>query len=167
MTVIKNQIILEKISGAERKIDCESDAGISINISEGSISPDELVDLLIQPSFSGPFEFPKDMEPASPAYLIKTSKKMELKKPLIVRMQHSAKLQTEEDCKNMVFLRANSIPEYRGSNPVYVFREIEDVRGAFTIKNQFGEIVLTSFGWWRAFIRKGRMNGTSALVINK
>ena len=157
--LIKDQKYLEKISSAGKKIDLESDAGISIDIPEGSISPDESVDLLIQPCFSGPFENPKDMEPASPAYLIETSKQIALKKPLMMKMQHSVKLQTEEDCKNIVFLRASSDPEHRGSNPVYVFKEIEDVRGTFTIENQFGEVALTNFSWWRVFFRKQKIKG--------
>ena len=119
MVLIKDKRILEKISSAGKKINHENDAGISIDIPEGFILPGESV--LIQPSFNGSFEIPKNMKPASPAYLIETSKQIELKKPLIVRMQHSAKLQTEEDCRNMMFLRASSDPEYRGSNPVYVF----------------------------------------------
>ena len=118
------------------------------------------MDLLIQPSFSGSFEIPEDMEPASPAYLIEINEQIELKKPLKMKMQHSIKLQTEEDCKNIVFLRATSDPEYRGSNPVYVFKEVEDVRGTFTTKSQFGEVALKNFSWWGAFIKKGRIKGT-------
>ena len=159
MVFVKDQKILEKISSAGKKIDHESDAGISIDIPEGSISPDESVDLLIQPCFSGSFEIPKDMKPASPAYLIETSEQIVLKKPLTMKMQHSVKLQSQEDCKNIVFLRASSDPVYRGSNPVYVFKEVEDVRGTFTIKSQFGEVALTNFSWWRAFIKKGRIKG--------
>ena len=143
---IKN---LEKISSVGKKIDHECDVGISINIPEGSISPDESVDLLIQPCFSGSFEIPEDMEPASPAYLIETSKQIVLKKPFTVRIQHSAKLQTEEDCKTMVFLRASSDPEYRGSDPIYVFREKEGAGGKFNEGSQFGEVALTHFSFLR------------------
>ena len=117
------------------------------------------MDLLIQPSFSGSFEIPEDMEPASPAYLIETSEQIVLKKPLMMKMQHSFKLRSQEDCKNIMFLRASSDPEYRGSNPVYVFKEVEDIRGTFTIKSQFGEVALTNFSWWGAFIKKGRIIG--------
>ena len=117
------------------------------------------MDLLIQPCFSGSFEIPEDMEPASPAYLIETSEQIVLKKPLMMKMQHSVKLQSQEDCNNIVFLRASSDPEYRGSNPVYVFKEVEDIRGTFTIKSQFGVVALTNFSWWRAFFRKGRIKG--------
>ena len=153
MVLVKDQRILEKISSAGKKIDHESDAGISIDIPEGSISPDESVNLLVQPSFSGSFKIPEDMVPASPAYLIETSKQIVLKKPFTVRMQHSAKLKTEEDCKNIVFLRASSDPEYRGSDPVYVFREVEGARGTFNEGSQFGEVALTHFSWWMAFLR--------------
>ena len=113
------------------------------------------MDLVIQPCFCGSFEMPEDIEPASPAYRIETNKKMELKKPLLVRIQHYANLQTEEDCKNMVFLRANSDPDYRVSKPVYIFKEVDGVEGKFTAgESQVGEINLIQFSWWRIGVRK-------------
>ena len=50
----------------------------------------------------------------------------------------------------MVFLRASSDPEYRGSEPVYVFKEVEDAMGRFNNDgSQTGEIELQKFSWWR------------------
>ena len=156
MVLVKDKRILEKISSVGKTIDHKNDAGITIDVPEGSISPDESVDLLIQPCFSGSFEIPKDMKPASPAYLIETSKQIVLKKPLKMKMQHSVKLQTEEDCKNILFLRASSDPDYRG---VYTFKEVEDVKGTFTLNSQFGEVALTNFSWWRTFFKIRRIQG--------
>ena len=44
---------------------------------EDSLPSDESVDLVIQPCFSGSFEMPEDIKPASPAYLIETNKKVD------------------------------------------------------------------------------------------
>ena len=153
MFTTNNQMNVEKVTSAGRVIDLD-DIGISVTVPEDSLPPDESVDLVIQPCFSGPFEIPEDMEPASPAYLIETNKKVELKKSLSVRIQHYADLQTEEDCKDMVFLQANSDPDYSGSKPVYIFKEVEGVEIKF--RGQVGEIELTHFSWWR--IGKRRKN---------
>lgn len=138
---------MEKITCAGKVIDLEDDIGLSIVIHADTISKDESLDLMIQPSFSGPFEMPDDIEPTSPAYLIEIRKKIHLKKPLSVRMKHYAGDQMKE---KMVFLRASSDPEYRGSEPVYVFKEVEDAMGRFNNDgSQTGEIELQKFSWWR------------------
>ena len=140
------------LSCAAKVIDLEDNIGISIVVPQDSLPPDEAVNLAIQPSFSGSFEMPEGIEPASPAYLIEiTKKKVELKKSLLVKMQHYANLQTEEDCNSMVFLQANS--ENRGSKPV--FKEVDGDKGKFTVsESQIGEINLTQFGWLRIGIRR-------------
>jgi hypothetical protein len=107
-------------------------AGVSLSISTSSVDEDE--DLIIQPSFSGPFELPEGIESVSPAYLIKTPKEVEFKKDVDVRLQHNADLQTEEDCESMVLLQASSTPTYEdhGSSPVYKFKEIDSGDDAFS-----------------------------------
>ena len=160
--ITKNQRVVEHLSCSAKEIDLKDDIGISIVVPEDSLPPDESVDLVIQPCFSVSFEMPEDIGSASPAYLIETNKKVELKKSLLVRIQHYANLQTEEDCNCMVFLRANSDPKYRGSKPAYIFKEVDTVEGKFTIgESQVGEIELTHFSWWRIGIRmiKGLFSG--------
>ena len=151
----------EQITSARKEIHLEDDIGISIVTPENTVLPDESVDLVIQPclAFSGPFEMPGDIESASPVYLIKTNKKVEFKKPLLLKIQHYADLQTAEDCKDMVFLRANSDPVCRGSGqPVYIFRKVEGDMGKFSKDgSQIGEIALTHFSWWG--IGKRKSNG--------
>ena len=46
-----------------------------------------------------------------------------------------------------MFLSASSTPEYRGSTPVYVFKEITDTKGLFRPGQEkpFGEIQLNYF----------------------
>ena len=153
--------VIEQIPHAGKEVDHRDDMGLFIDIPEGSISPMESVELVIQPSFNEIFETPKGFEPASPAYLIETSKKIELKKPLLVKMQHYIRAKNENDCKSMVFLRASSVPEYRGSDPVYVFKEEEGgIKGKFHADgSQYGEIELINFSWWRIFSRR-RIRGS-------
>ena len=118
------------------------DVGIEIAIPENSLK--EPLELSIHPCFSGSFDLPHGYESASPAYLIKHNKKDFLKE-VTVKIQHYACLQNEEDCEDMVFLSASSIPQYRESRPVYVFKEIQGKMGRFRPGDQVGEMSLRHF----------------------
>ena len=101
--------------------------------------------LQIYPCFTGPFQLPDDCESASPAYLIKPSRRVEFKKDVRVEIHHYVCLESEEDCEDMVFLSASATPEFRESGPVYVFKEIKEAKGVFQPGYQVGEIALRHF----------------------
>ena len=120
--------------------------GICLSVPEESLSStEEPLTLTIHPCFSGPFELPDNCESASPAYLIKHSRRVEFQEDITVKIHHYASLEGEEDCDDMVFLSASSTPEFRGSRPVYVFKEIEGAKGIFKPGYQVGEIALRHF----------------------
>ena len=132
----------EFITSDEKTINLE-DVGISITFPENSLpSTDPPLEVTILPCFSGPFEMPDGIESVSPAYIIKYNRKITFLKDVILKIQHYANLQTEEDCKNIVFFSARCTPKYRGSSPVYVFKEITASKGLFRPrqKKPFGEI---------------------------
>ena len=137
----------ESITSDEKTINLEN-VGISITFPENSLpSTDPPLEITIQPCFSGSFEMPDGIESVSPAYIIKYNQKITFLKHVILKIRHYANLQTKEDCENMVFLSASSTPEYRGSTPVYVFREITDTKGLFRPRQEkpLGEIQLKHF----------------------
>ena len=103
------------------------------------------IDLQIIPSFTGPFELPPGYDSASPTYLIRPSRRVEFKKDVVIKISHHINLQTKEDCQDMVFLSASSTPTYRGSRPVYTFKEIQGVKTVFRPGDQVGEISLRHF----------------------
>ena len=120
---------------------------------------DNSTELLIQSSFSGPFEMPEGVESVSPAYLIQTKHKVEFKKDVDLKLHHNAHLKTEEDCKDMVFLKAKSTPAYRGQEctPFYQFEEIDDGSSAeFSSRWKFGKIKLSRLFSWFKIGRKQR-----------
>ena len=120
--------------------------GLSLSIPNKTLSSTEKsVDLLIHPCFSGPFELPSGYEPASPAYLIELSRKVDILRDVTVRVHHYACLQSEEDCEEIAFLSASPIPQYREYGPVYIFKEIKKSKGVFSMKSQVGEIALRHF----------------------
>ena len=138
----------ETITSDEKTIDLVQDVGISLTFPENVLtSTYPPLEVAIRPCFSGSFVLPDDIELASPAYLITSNREVTFQKDLIVKIQHYANLQTEEDCENMVFLSASSTPEYRGSNPIYKFKEIKEAKGMFRPgqKQPLGEIQLKHF----------------------
>ena len=134
----------EFITSDEKTINLE-DVGISITFPENSLpSTDPPLEISIQPCFSGSFEMPDGIESVSPAYIIKCNRKITFLKDVI---RHYANLHTKEDCENMVFLSARCTPEYLGSSPVYVFKEMTGTKGLFWPRQEkpLGEIQLKHF----------------------
>ena len=120
--------------------------GIRMYIPEDSLSDgEEPVTLLVHPCFTGPFELPDDFESASPAYLIKSNRRVKFQRDVTLEIHHYARLESEEDCEDMVFLSASATPEFRESGPVYVFKEIKGAKGVFKPGYQLGEITLRHF----------------------
>ena len=141
-------LVLDQVTIPQKDITCKEvvleGVGICVSIPEDSLSPmEDPLTLQIYPCFTGPFQLPDDCESASPAYLIKPSRRVEFKKYVRVEIHHYACLESEEDCDDMVFLSASATPEFRESGPVYVFKEIK--KGVFQPGYQVGEIALRHF----------------------
>ena len=119
---------------------CFKSMGLSLHVPEGLLG----AEWNIHPCFTGPFKLPDKYESASPAYLI-LHNKAPFQKNVTVRMHHYANLRSEEDCKDMTFLSASSMPEYRDSHPVYTFKEIVGSKGIFKPGDQVGEVSLRHF----------------------
>ena len=129
-----------------------------------SSSSKEPLAIYIRTCFSGPFELPEDYESASPAYLIRCSRKVEFQKTttVTVKIHHYACLESEEDCDDMVFLSASSTPEIDMSGPKYRFRKIEDARVSFRPGHQVGEITLKHFYLIRV-ARRRRLDSSGSI----
>ena len=137
----------ETITTTEKDISLE-EVGISLSIPKDAVSStDPPVEIQIQPCFSGSWELPMGVELVSPAYIVKPNREVEFKKDVLVKIWHHANLESEEDCEDMMFLTARSTPEYRGTRLVYVFREMNGVKGSFTPRQEqpVGEIGLKHF----------------------
>lgn len=147
--------IQETLTFEEREINYEKEMGISIFIPENSVRVEETIGVVIQPSFSGTFAGPADLEPVSPAYLVKTEGEAQLQRDITVKIQHNASIETEEDCKDLFFLKASSSPSYRGPlfGPIYIFHEIDRSKVKFGLESrQFGEAKVKDLSWfmiWR------------------
>ena len=138
----------ELITSDKKTIDLMKDVGLSLTFPENSLpSSDIPLELAIQPCFSGSFVLPDDIELSSPAYAMIPNREVTFQKYLELKIQHYANLQTEEDCKDMVFLSASSIPKYRGFSPIYEFEEMKEAKGLFRPgqKQPLGEIRLKHF----------------------
>ena len=152
------------VTREEKTIDLVEDVGISLKFPENTLpSTDPPLEVAIQPCFSGSFVLPEDIALASPAYAITPNREVTFQKDLVVKIQHYANLQTEEDCEDMVFLLASSTPEYKGSIPIYKFKEMKEAKRMFRPgqKQPLGEIQLKHFsiiGVGKKIIKKIKSN---------
>ncbi len=136
------------VTPLESCVDLLRESGFSLSFPQDSLSSsDPPLEVSIQPCFSGPFELPDNIELVSPAYVIKHSRKVNFIKDVTLKIRHYANLQTDEDCKDMVFLTASSSPKFRDSNPVYVFKEMKAANSSFKPNEEepVGEIALRHF----------------------
>lgn len=142
--------------------------GIRVDIPEQSLSSEEeTVDLVIRPCFNGPFELPPDYESASPAYLIRRSRKVTFLKEITIIIHHYSSLKNEKDCEEMVFFSANSTPQYINNNPTYRFKHIRGSKGKFKSKSQIGEIQLKHFCLIKIGRKRNRVQKTGAAKKKK
>ena len=149
----------EVITSEGRKLDYEEEMGVSLLVPEKCLKDDEQLDVVIQVSFSGTYAGPEELEPVSPAYLVRTTGEgVQLQKDLTLRIQHIACLEEEEDSKGLVVLKASSAPSYRGPifGPIYVFHEMKGSEVKFD--GQFGEVRTRDFSWFMIW-RKKKANG--------
>lgn len=148
------------ITAEESKFDFKEELGMCLSIPENSISENESLELFVLPAFSGPFAGPEGLEPVSPAYLIKSDKEMQFTKDVTVQIQHNASLITEQDCEDLVCMRASSIPLHRGPlfGPLYIFHEVNRSKVKFSLDDgPFGELKTNQFSLfmiWRNLWRK-------------
>ena len=141
--ILEGTVMQEVITSRECTLE---GMGIRVSIPQDSLSSaKEPLTLQIHPCFSGPFQLPNECESASPAYLIKHSRRVEFQEDVKVIIHHYACLESEEDCDDMVFLSASATPELRESGPVYVFKEIKAAKGVFKPGYLIGEITLRHF----------------------
>ena len=134
------------------------EAGIVLSVPEQALTASvEPLELSVRPCFTGPFKLPEEYESASPAYLIHPSKRVGFQKKVTLRIQHYARLQSEEDCEKMTFLSASSTPKcVDGSSPVYTFKEIESAKGVFRPGDHQGEIALSHFCMVKVATKRSR-----------
>ena len=157
----------EALTSEEKKLNYEKEMGISLHIPENAIGFNEATNIVIQPSFSGPFSGPAHLEPVSPAYLVKKEGEVQLQKEITVKIQHNANIETKEDCKDLFFLKADLHPSYRGPlfGPMYIFHVIDRNRVTFSLDNpHFGEAIVNDLSWfmiWRKSPKIGLDSGKS------
>ena len=98
---------------------------------------------------------PEGVESVSPAYLIKTTNEVEFNEPVDLTLQHTSYIQTAEDCKEMVFLKA-SITSHKDSDSRLKFEEIDNASAAvkFSPGEGYGSLILKKLSSWFKIGRK-------------
>lgn len=151
------------------------DAGISLSIPEGTLSPEEDGDFLIHPCFNGPFQFPTGYESVSPTYLLQPSRAVKAQRDVTLRIHHYASLQSEEDCEEMAFFSASATPQYRrqidpesyqqSASVSYIFKEMKPSKVvSFKPKDRVGEIAIRHF-CFVTICRRNRLPHHSGTIL--
>ena len=107
-----------------KEIDLKEEMGMAISIPSGAPFKDEEIELAA--SFSGAYKTPEDVTSVSPAYIIETSSKMEFRKEIEVKIQHTANIKTEEDQQNLTVMKASSTHLEKDS--VRKFEEMKETK---------------------------------------
>ena len=118
-----------------KEVSLEQEMGVSISIPRNAVVKEEQLDLAT--SFSDSYQMPDGVESVSPAYIIETSKEIiELSGDIEVRLQHTANVETEEECRDLMVLRAALSPSLKGSasNAVHKFEKEEEIKAKFSLK---------------------------------
>ena len=100
---------------------------------------------------------PEGVESVSPAYLIKTTNEVEFHEPVDVTLQHTSNLQTAEDCKEMMFLKASiTSTAHKDSDSRLKFESIDNASAAvkFSPGEQHGGLKLKKLSSWFKIGRK-------------
>ena len=114
------------------EISLHNEIGMSISIPKDAMVSEEQIHLAT--SFAGAYSIEGNVESVSPAYIIDTAKKIEFSKDVEVKLQHTANLETAEDYRDMVVLKANSTPSQSdySSTSVQELKELDGVKVEFS-----------------------------------
>ena len=111
------------------------DIGVTVSIPAGAIHENESVSLEVHPVAYGKVEMPENCVSHSPLYIIPTQK---MHQEIKISIEHSCNIETEEDCKKMVFLGLDPQPD----GTTYRVKEIPNAKTNFKIGSREGEIYL-------------------------
>ena len=112
------------ITSRAKEIDLKEEMGMAISIPRNAAVREEQIQLTA--SFSGAYKLPEDVTSVSPAYIIETSREVEFRKDVEVKLQHTARLQTAEDRQDVMVMKAsNKTPSQRGKFEEIVGAKLE------------------------------------------
>lgn len=118
------------------KINFEDETGMSLSIPENAT--DQKVGLSLAISLSQASEMPDNVDPVSPVYVLEIATEIKFRKEVEMKLQHTANLQTAEDCKDMVVLMSHD------SSPALKFEEMEGGSVEFHRNGRFGMLKMKS-----------------------
>ncbi len=131
----------DSVSSKAKKI-LWDEIGVFLDIPEGAVPPDKVLNLTVWPCIQGPFVPPPGYQFASPVFIIGPQFKFE--KKLLLQLSHFIRLQSSDDCEKMVFLSARSTSHFTKDGKLgYHFNLLEG--GSFEVGRPVGSINLSHF----------------------
>jgi len=146
-----------------KEANLQEEMGVAISVPRNATVRDEHVD--ISTSFAGAYETPEGIASVSPAYTIETSREVKFNQSVEVRLAHTANLETAEEQKDVVVMKASCTPSQQGaaSNAVHRFEEMEGTRLTFRprcVVMKVKHFVSSIFKVGRRKKRRGSTEGT-------
>ncbi len=138
------------LSGSPWKVSVNSEAkkiqwkeiGVFIDIPEGAVPPEEILNLTVCPCIKGPFVPPPGYQFASPVFII--GPEFNFEKKVLLQLSHFIQLQSSHNCEKMVFLSARSTSQSTKDGKLgYHFKVLEG--GSFEVGRSVGSISLSHF----------------------
>lgn len=125
--------------------------GVELQIPGHAIKQGESVEFTIQGCIDGPFELPEDVHFASPVFVITPHYQFEREVTLLEEIY--VHLQSNEDCKGVVFLTSPSKPKLDDDGSSWIF-QISEIKPQCLATSrrvwvQLKQFCLFCFGIWR------------------
>ncbi len=119
-----------------------AEIGISFDIPEGAVPPEESLNLTVWPCIKGPFVLPPGYDLASPVFIV--GPEIKFHKEILLQMAHFVQLQSPDDCQRLTFLSAPPTPQSnKGEEPRYPFKVFK--RAMFQVAQSVGSVELSHF----------------------
>ena len=117
------------------------DIGIEFTIPQRAVPSGKLLNLTVMPCLGGPFLLPNGYDIASLVYMVFPA--FDFSEKVQLSMTHFMNPETDEDCEDMTFISAPSVPTFRDDTPEYHFKVFQ--KGMFHKNTRVGTIALRHF----------------------
>ena len=116
------------------------DNGVEVTVPANAVPAGTSVGIKVQPSLApnDVFVMPKDIQSASPSYLISGEG---LNGEVTLSIEHHVRVSTQQEADDLLFLQADPSPTKSGSKSVYEYQKVPNGRSEFTPGGNTGRLI--------------------------
>ncbi len=119
------------------------DNGVEVTFPANAVPAGTSVGIKVQPSLApnDVFVMPKDIQSASPSYLISGEG---LNGEVTLSIEHHVRVSTQQEADDLLFLQADSSPKRSGSKSIYEWQKVPEGRSEFTPGGNKGTLTMVT-----------------------